>query len=113
LTAFCTSTAARSWLQTHGPVAGVRRRVIEQSLQAGELGFDRRGHGFRNILRGGTGIEGLDLHSGRRDLGIAGDRKQPDGKDAKQRNDQADDDGEDRPLDEEVVDLTVLGRGAG
>ena len=58
-TAFCTSTAARSWLRDdverhvdrRRAVARVRRRVVEHPLQTGELLLDRRGDGLRGVLR--------------------------------------------------------------
>ena len=89
------------------PSLAVGRRVVEQALQTGQLRLDRRGHGLGHIFGRGAGEHRLNLDCGRRDLGVARDRQQPDGEHAQEGDDQADDDGENRPPDEEVVDLVV------
>ena len=100
-------------LQAHGPVARVGRRVVEQALETGKLRLDRRGDGLGHILGRRAGEGRLDRHRRRGDLRVARDRQQPDGEHAQQRDDDADDDGQDRAADEEVADFAIRPAGRG
>ncbi len=116
-TAFCTSTAARSWSretsnvdgQRHRPVARVGRRVVEHPLQAGELLLDRRRHRLRHVLGGRAGIDRGHPMAGGEICGYCATGSSED----RQQPEQGDDDGDHRrqhrPADEEVARLRGTG----
>src|SRR2546430_12008003 len=88
--------------QRHVAVARALRRHVEHVLNAVDLLLDRRRHRFRYHLRVGTGIIGRDLDGRRRDVGILRNWKRRKRDHADERNDNANDAGENWPVDEEV-----------
>src|SRR5438477_6772374 len=88
--------------QRHVAVARALRRHVEHVLNAIDLLLDRRRHRFRYDLRVGTGIVGRDLDGGWRDLWVLRNWKRRKRDYADERNDNADDAGENWPVDEEV-----------
>ncbi|KAG1388623.1 hypothetical protein G6F59_015875 [Rhizopus arrhizus] len=65
----------------------------------------RSGNGVGDHLRVGAGVARRHLHRGRRDGGVFAQRQLPEGDGAGQQHEQGQDDGEDRPRDEEVREL--------
>ncbi|KAG1199452.1 hypothetical protein G6F35_012508 [Rhizopus arrhizus] len=64
----------------------------------------RSGNGVGDHLRVGAGVARRHLHRGRRDGGVFAQRQLPEGDGAGQQHEQGQDDGEDRPRDEEALD---------
>ena len=77
------------------------RAEIDQVLDAGQLLLDRRRDGARERLGAGTRVVRGDDDRGRRDLGILRDRQHLRRDQARERDDDRDDAGEYRPVDEE------------
>ena len=91
--------------QRHGPVARRLGRHVDHVVHAVHLLLDRRGDGVGDDLGGGARILRRDLDRGRRDLGVLRDRQAEIGDATDQRDDDRDDGGEDRPVDEEMRDV--------
>ena len=86
----------------HRTVGVGRGREIQKMVEAGELLFDHLGD---RILQGfgvGAGIECIHHHRGRGDDGILLDRQAEGGDAARQHDDNGDDPGEDRAINEEA-----------
>ena len=109
-TRFCTSTWAWSML-----VPGLKTTLIDNApspvdcdtmidhvVDAVDLLLDRRGHGLCDDLGGGARKGRVHHHGRRRNLRIFGDRQRAKRDGADQRQDDRDDAGEDRPVDEEM-----------
>ena len=88
--------------ERHVAVARALRSHVEHVLHAVDLLLDRRGHRLRHDLRVCAWIICRDLHSRRRDLRILRDRQGEERDCTHQRDYDADDAGEDRPVDEEM-----------
>src|SRR5882724_4570764 len=88
--------------QRHVAVACALRRHVEHVLNAVDLLLDRLRNRFRYHLRVRAGIGGRDLDRWWRNLGILGNWKRRKRDHADERDDDADDAGKDRPVDEEV-----------
>ena len=86
----------------HRAVAGRLRNQIDHVVDAVDLLLDRRGDRLRNHLGGSAGKCGRHFHGGRRDLRIFADRQRAERYGADQRQDDRDDGGEYRPVDEEM-----------
>jgi len=82
------------------PFEDEERVEIAQALDAGELLLDRRGDGFRERLGAGAGIAGGNEDRRRRDLGILRDGEELRRDQARQHDDDGDDAGKNRPMDE-------------
>jgi hypothetical protein len=85
-----------------GPGGGRGGGEIQQVIDAGELLFDHLRHGILQGLGIGAGIDGIDHHRRRRDHGILLDRQAEGGDAARQHDDNGDDPGEDRAVDEKA-----------
>src|SRR5439155_4027808 len=87
-----------------GQRAIARRRGAEvgEVLDAGKLLLDRRRDGARQRLGARARIAGVDHDRRRRDLRVLRDRQHLRGDESRQRDDDRDDPGEDRPVDEEL-----------
>ena len=57
--------------EVHHPVARVRRLVVEESIETGELLLDRRCDGVRHVLCARAGVDRDYLNCRGRDLGVA------------------------------------------
>ncbi len=77
-------------------------REIQKIIQAGELLLDHLGHGILHGRGIGAGIEGIHRHRRWRDGGILLHRQGEGRNGACQHDDDGDDPGEDRPVDEEA-----------
>src|SRR4029077_18797588 len=88
--------------QRHVAIARTLGRPVEHVLNAVDLLLDRRRNRFRYHLRVGAGIGGRDLDRWWRNVGILGNWKRQKRNHADERDDDADDAGKDRPVDEEV-----------
>ena len=74
----------------------------QKIIQAGELLLDHLGHGILHGRGIGAGIEGIHRHRRWRDGGILLHRQGEGRNGACQHDDDGDDPGEDRPVDEEA-----------
>ena len=99
-------------LEVHHPGAGVRRLVVEQPVEPGELLLDRRGDRLGYILRGRAGIGRAHLHGRRGDLGIARHRQTAQREQPQEDDDDGDHRRQHRTADEEVADLLILLHGS-
>src|SRR5437868_810492 len=88
--------------ERHVAVARALRRHVEHVLNAVDLLFDRCRDRFRYHLRVGAGIGGRDLDRWWRNVRILGNWKRRKRDHPDERDDNADDAGKDRPVDEEV-----------
>src|SRR4029077_12355695 len=88
--------------QRHVAVACALRRHVEHVLNAIDLLFDWRRDRFRYHLGVGAGIGGRDLDRWWRNVRILRNRKRRKRDYADERDDNADDAGKDRTVDEEV-----------
>src|SRR5205807_5843660 len=86
--------------ERHIAVARALRRHVEHVLNAIDLLLDRRRNRLRYHLRVGAGIGGRDLDRWWRNLGILRNWKRRKGDHADERDDDADDAGTDRTVDE-------------
>ena len=91
--------------QRHAAVAGRLRRHIEHVVDAVDLLLERGCHGLGHDLGRGAGIARGDRDRGRGDVGILGHRQAEIGHRPDQRDDDGDNGGEDRPVDEEMRDV--------
>ena len=80
---------------------GARRRHVEHVVDAVDLGLDGRRHRVGEGLRVGARVDGGHRHLHGRDRGVLLDRQGAHGHEAGQAQDDRDDRGEDRALDEE------------
>ena len=78
-----------------------RRAEVDQVLDTRKLLLDRRGDGERQRLGAGAGIVGRDHDRRRRDFRILRHRQHLRGNQSRERDDDRDDAGENRPVDEE------------
>ena len=104
-TRFCTSTWAVSRLVPSLNVARALRGHVKHVLNAVDLLLDRCRHRFRHDLRVCTRIVGRDLDGWWCDFGILGNWKGQKRNNADKRNDNADDAGENRPVDKKVREV--------
>jgi hypothetical protein len=90
----------------HGKLAVAGRLAVhvQHVLDAVDLLFERRRDGLRDGLCGRARIGCRDLHRGRHDFRILGDRQDGECAKADQGHEDAEDDGEDRPVDEQVCE---------
>ena len=88
--------------QRHVAIARTLRRHVEHVLNAVDLLLDRRRNRFRYHLRVGAGIGGRDLDRWWRNVRILRNRKRRKRDHADERDNDADDTGENWPVDEEV-----------
>src|SRR5205807_6099728 len=88
--------------QRHVAVARALRRHVEHVFNTIDLLLDRRRNRFRYHLRVGAGIGGRDLDRWWRNVRILRNWKRRKRDHADERDDNADDAREDRPVDEEV-----------
>ena len=93
--------------ERHAAVAGRLRRHIEHVVDAVDLLLDRGRHGLGHDLGGGSRILRGHRDRRRRDVRILRDRQGEIGDAADQRDDDRDDGGEDRPIDEEMRDVHI------
>jgi hypothetical protein len=91
-------------------VAGRLAVHVQHVLDAVDLLFERRRHGARDGLGGCARIDRRDLHRGRHDFRILGDRQDGQRAEPDQGHEDTEDGGEDRPVDEEVC--KAHGRGS-
>src|SRR3954469_11696512 len=86
-----------------GGAGGGRSRVeVREPVDAGELLLDRRGHRLRQRLGARPRISRGDEHRGRRDLRVLRDREELRRHDAGEHDDDGDNAGEHRPMDEKL-----------
>src|SRR6202047_3348653 len=83
-------------------VSGRARGHVDHVLDAVDLLLERSNHRGGDHVRARPGILAADPHHRRRDLRILGDRQAPDRHRAEDDEDDRNDRGEDRPVDEEV-----------
>ena len=83
-------------------VAGRLRHHVDHVVDAVDLLLDRRRHGLRDHLGRGTGKSRIHDDRGRRNVGIFGDRQRAKGDRADERQEDRNDAGKYRPIDEEV-----------
>ena len=91
-------------------VAGRLGDHVEHVLDAVDLLLQRRGHALAHHLRRGAGVAGLDDDGRGGHLRILRHRQGEIGEAADQGDEDRDDGGEDRPVDEEMRKLHLLGR---
>ena len=87
--------------QVVGAVVGAARRHVHHALDAADLLLDRRRHRVAHGQGVGARIEGRHQHRRRRHLGVLRHRQREHGHAPRQHEDDGDDRGEDRTIDEE------------
>ncbi len=83
-------------------VGAARRLVVERVIDAVDLLLDRLRHRGLDHFGVGAGIVGGQRHLRRHDIGKLRDRDRRNGDEAGQRDDDGNDDGEARPVDENI-----------
>jgi len=109
-TRFCTCTWASSRLvpnsnvtvRVYTPSLELRDDMYRNFLDTSDLLLDGGGDRFGYDLGVGSGIDAGDFDRWRRDLRILGDRQGSEGDRPDQHNNDRDDGGEDRPVDEKL-----------
>jgi len=93
-------------------VVGVDRPHVEHVVDAVDLLLERRRHRLLDGERVGAHVRSVDLDPGRDDVGEPGDRELPQRHGAEEDHHDREDDGDDRPADEEVSHRGYLTAGA-
>ncbi len=90
--------------QVVGAVVGALRGHVHHALDAADLFLDRRRHRVAHGQGVGPGVESRHLHRGRGDVGVLLHRQRTPGHDPRQDQDDRQDGGENRTVDEEMGD---------
>ena len=100
-------------LHVERAVVAAGRRDVDHPFDAVYLLLQRLRHGRLDYLRVGAGVAGRDLDDRRRDVGVLVDRQGSERDEPGERDDDRDDEGEFRPVDEERAEHPLTRRALG